>query len=648
MCGITGFIPAEKLSKESINTIVLNMTNQIASRGPDSFGSWVDDQARIGLGHRRLAILDLSKAGHQPMESSCGRYILTFNGEIYNHLDIRKSLERKSHFLKWNGLSDTETLLKLIETYGPEKALNELTGMFAFGLWDKKNNQLFLARDRMGEKPLYFGWVNNSFVFASELKAIKAYPGFENPINSAALAKFMQLKYVPTPSSIYENIYKLEPGKYINVSLNNFQTKDIVSKTYWSLDDEIKNSKRYLLSRSQNTLEQFHNLLSSSINSQMISDVPLGAFLSGGIDSSLIVSLMQELSPHPIKTFTIGFNEGEFNEADYAKKVAAHIGTDHHELIVTPELAMDCIPLLPNIYDEPFADSSQIPTYLVSQFAKNHVSVVLSGDGGDELFAGYNRYLWAPQIWKKISKAPNLIQKILINLGCRLSSRKWNSLFKYMDVDQPGEKIHKVCNALKNSESFNLFFLNLIAEQNPYENLLTNSSSTHNLFQDTPMLDNKLNLSNLENMMRIDSLNYLPDDILCKVDRAAMSVGLETRVPFLDKDLVSFAWRLSGENKIYNGQGKYILRQLLRQYVPSHLIERPKTGFGVPIGFWLRGPLRGWAEELLDFNNIKNSGHFNPMIVKQLMDEHISGKKDWSSCLWSILMFQSWLKLQKL
>lgn len=648
MCGITGFIPAEKLSKQSINTIVLKMTNQIASRGPDSFGSWVDDHARIGFGHRRLAILDLSNAGHQPMESSCGRYILTFNGEIYNHLDIRKSLESKSHFFKWNGLSDTETLLKLIEAYGPEKALNELNGMFAFGLWDKKNNQLFLARDRIGEKPLYFGWVNNSFVFASELKAIKAYPGFENPINSSALAKFMQLKYVPTPFSIYENIYKLEPGKYINVSLNNFQTKDIVSKTYWSLDDEIKNSKRYLLSSSQNTLKQFHNLLSSSINSQMISDVPLGAFLSGGIDSSLIVSLMQELSPHPIKSFTIGFNEDEFNEADYAKKVAAHIGTDHHELIVTPELAMDCIPLLPNIYDEPFADSSQIPTYLLSRFAKNHVSVVLSGDGGDELFAGYNRYLWAPQIWKKISKAPNLIQKILINLGSRFSSRQWNSLLKYMDVDQPGEKIYKVCNALKNSESFNLFFLNLIAEQNPYENLLINSSSTQNLFHDTPLLDNKVNLSNLENMMRIDSLNYLPDDILCKVDRAAMSVGLETRVPFLDKNLISFAWRLSSENKIYNGQGKYILRQLLRQYVPSHLIERPKTGFGVPIGFWLRGPLRGWAEELLDFNNIKNSGHFNPIIVKQIMDEHTSGKKDWSSCLWSILMFQSWLKLQKL
>lgn len=592
MCGITGFIPAEKLSKQSINAIVLKMTNQIASRGPDSFGSWVDDHARIGFGHRRLAILDLSNAGHQPMESSCGRYILTFNGEIYNHLDIRKSLESKSHFFKWNGLSDTETLLKLIEAYGPEKALNELNGMFAFGLWDKKNNQLFLARDRIGEKPLYFGWVNNSFVFASELKAIKAYPGFENPINSSALAKFMQLKYVPTPFSIYENIYKLEPGKYINVSLNNFQTKDIVSKTYWSLDDEIKNSKRYLLSSSQNTLKQFHNLLSSSINSQMISDVPLGAFLSGGIDSSLIVSLMQELSPHPIKSFTIGFNEDEFNEADYAKKVAAHIGTDHHELIVTPELAMDCIPLLPNIYDEPFADSSQIPTYLLSRFAKNHVSVVLSGDGGNKLFAGYNRYLWAPQIWKKISKAPNLIQKILINLGSRLSSRQWNSLFKYMDVDQPGEKIYKVCNALKNSGSFNLFFLNLIAEQNPYENLLINSSSTQNLFHDTPLLDNKVNLSNLENMMRIDSLNYLPDDILCKVDRAAMSVGLETRVPFLDKNLISFAWRLSSENKIYNGQGKYILRQLLRQYVPSHLIERPKTGFGVPIGFWLRTPSR--------------------------------------------------------
>jgi asparagine synthase (glutamine-hydrolysing) len=646
LCGITGFLNLNSFNQETATPILKEMTNLLTHRGPDSSGYWLRDQPMIALGHRRLSILDLSAAGHQPMASACGRYILAYNGEIYNHLEIRKILEKKNPGIKWTGFSDTETLLKLIEVYGPEKAVSKLTGMFAFGVWDKKNNQLFLARDRMGEKPLYFGWVNNSFVFASELKAIKAYPGFKNPINSMALAKFMQLKYVPAPSSIYENIYKLEPGKFINISLHNFQTQEIVSKPYWTLDDEIKNGKEKLLARSQNTLEQFHSLLSSSIHSQMISDVPLGAFLSGGIDSSLIVSLMQELSLQPIKTFTIGFNEDEFNEANYAKKVAAHIGTDHHELVVTPELAMDCIPLLPNIYDEPFADSSQIPTYLVSRFAKNHVSVVLSGDGGDELFAGYNRYLWAPQIWQKISKAPNFIQNILINFGSRLSPSQWNSLLKYIDVDQPGEKIYKVCNALKNSESFNHFFLNLIAEKNPYENLLINSSSTQNLFLDSPLLDNNLNLSNLENMMRIDSLNYLPDDILCKVDRAAMSVGLEARVPFLDKDLVSFAWRLSSENKIYNGQGKYLPRQLLSQYVPNHLIERPKTGFGVPIGSWLRGPLRGWAEELLNFNNVKNSGHFNPMIVNQLMDEHVSGKKDWSSCLWSILMFQSWLESQ--
>jgi asparagine synthase (glutamine-hydrolysing) len=599
----------------------------------------------ISFGHQRLSILELSPAGRQPMFSANGRFALVYNGEFYNHLACRKDLAESGFAISWKGSSDTETLLEMISALGLEKTLKLTTGMFSLALWDKVEKKLFLARDRFGEKPLYYGWQGDSFLFGSELKALRIHPQFLHEIDSNALGLFLQYNYVPTPLSIYRGISKLTPGSILSVSLEN---TTVCINTYWSTIDTTISGKKYpFRGNVAEAINETENVLKRAVQSQLLADVPLGAFLSGGIDSSLIVSLMSAVSNTPVNTFTIGFDEIGFNEAVYAKKIASHLGANHTELYINPKDCFDVIPLLGSIYDEPFADSSQIPTYLVSKLAAGSVKVALSGDGGDELFGGYNRYFFAEKLWNNLKFTPKPFRSGLYSTINKLNIQQWDVLSSILHYVLPkkyqfsnlSDKLKKA-SSLLTVESFDDVYFRLVKQwDNPGEILNFDYNPQRN-----KLIGSDLFQDNMDKMMLNDLLTYLPDDILCKVDRAGMAVSLESRIPFLDHNVFTFSSSLPLSFKIKKGTSKWILREILKKYIPENLINRPKMGFGIPLEAWLRGPLKEWADDLLGEKIINKSGLLNPKVVRQKWEEHISGKRNWHYQLWAILMFQAWYK----
>jgi asparagine synthase (glutamine-hydrolysing) len=642
MCGITGiFSPQLPPATETCR----RMADQLQHRGPDDAGVWQDPEAGVALGHTRLSIQDVSLHGHQPMVSPSERYILSYNGEIYNFKELHKEL--KTAGVTFRGHSDTEILLTAIETWGMEQTLPRLTGMFAFALWDRSERVLTLARDRMGEKPLYYGWQGKSFLFASELKALTVHPDWQGEIDRDALTLYMRYHYIPAPHSIYKNVFKLSPGTFLQISPESPTHPS--PKPYWQIKNVAEQGVRDLFKGDDHeAVNALDNLLRDTIRGQMISDVPLGAFLSGGIDSSTVVALMQAESNRQVKTFTIGFHEGEFNEADQAKAVARHLGTEHTELYVTPQQSLEVIPRLPQLYDEPFADPSQIPTFLVSEMTRREVTVGLSGDGGDEQFCGYNRYFLGRSLWNKMHRVPLAMRRTAAVGMNALSARQWSRLLAVLRPilpekflkRMPDDKLFKLASALT-AKSPDEMYRNLVTSWNRPHEVVLGGKEPHTLVSDPtqwPDLDDFV-----QRMQFFDSVSYLPDDILVKVDRAAMGVSLETRVPFLDHRVVEFAWRVPLSMKIRNGQGKWLLRKVLQRYVPQSLIERPKMGFSVPIDHWLRHELRDWAEALLNENRLNREGFFDATLVRHKWQEHLSGKRNWQYLLWDVLMFQAWL-----
>ena len=665
MCGLAGFLTADLGGSCSSGNVVARMAIAIQYRGPDDAGVWVDQAAGIALSHRRLAVLDLSSAGAQPMHSAQGRYVIAFNGEIYNHLELRRELD--CHVAsplaktpewrgdgRWRGHSDTETLLACFEAWGIEATVKKCIGMFAFAVWDKASRALTLGRDRIGEKPLYYGWQGagsqRAFLFGSELKAFKAHPAFAADIDRGALALLLRHNYIPTPYSIYRGIAKLLPGCLLRVSLAQPEPK---IQAYWRVQDVVHNGIAHpFAGTAEEAADELERLAKKAIAQQMIADVPLGAFLSGGVDSSTVVALMQAQSSRPIKTFTIGFREQGYNEAEHAKAVARHLGTDHTELYVSPQQAMDVISILPALYCEPFADSSQIPNFLVSQLARQHVTVSLSGDAGDELFGGYNRYVLGKKLWTKLQLLPVSVRRVLAGALTSLSPDRWNYVLERMQGLLPpglgqaniGDKVHRAACVMTARDSAELYRL-LVSHWTDPASVVINGKEPLTVLSDPvqqPATDHYLH-----QMMALDLLSYLPDGILCKVDRAAMGVSLETRVPFLDHRIVEFAWSLPLAYKLRNGVGKWPLREVLYRHVPREMIERPKMGFAVPLHDWLRGPLRGWAEDLLNEQRLREQGYFHPAPIRQKWTEHLEGQRNWATHLWSVLMFQAWLNFER-
>jgi asparagine synthase (glutamine-hydrolysing) len=655
MCGITGYCGGKwHTGTEGTERQLLVMADALTSRGPDSYGYWSDSKQTIALAHRRLAVVDLSTTGHQPMLSPSGRYVIAFNGEIYNHLDLREQLAvGGSNRINWQGHSDTETLIVGIEAWGLEDTLKKSVGMFAFALWDREEQVLVLARDRIGEKPLYYGCQKGIFLFGSELKALKAHPAFEGEIDRDAITLQLRHNYIPSPFSIYKGVRKLLPGSFLKLPVRRglFSVTELPEPTpYWSFVDAIiRGIENPFDGSDSDSVDMLDHLLRESVRHQMLADVPLGAFLSGGVDSSSVVALMQAQSSRPVKTFSIGFDVTGYNEAVYAKAVARHLGSEHTELYVSPQQAMDVIPRLPTLYDEPFSDSSQIPTFLVSEMTRQHVTVSLSGDAADELFGGYNRYLLTSRLWSKLNRLPSAVRCWGETALTALSPDQWNKLLGAVQHFMPptwrlanlGDKLHKGAGVI-GCNSIDSLYLRLVTHWDAPSSLVIGANEPGTLLTAPNTLLSFL--GGIERMMALDTMTYLPDDILVKVDRAAMGVSLETRVPFLDHRVVEFAWSLPMSKKIRNGQSKWILRQLLYKYVPKQLIERPKMGFGMPIGSWLRGPLRGWAESMVDESRLRQEGFFNPAPIRKKWNEHLSGQRNWQDHLWDVLMFQAWLE----
>jgi asparagine synthase (glutamine-hydrolysing) len=625
------------------------MANTLRHRGPDDFGAWVDAATGIALGHRRLSILDLSPLGHQPMHSASGRYALSFNGEIYNFRALRSELEDLGHTFR--GHSDTEVMLACFSQWGVHQAVKRFNGMFAFALWDREESLLHLARDRFGEKPLYYGWLGKTFVFASELKAVRAHPDFESDIDRDVLALYFRHGYIPAPYSIYRGVSKVPPGTVLTMAPETGFPPSVI--TYWSVRAVAEQgSANPFTGTETEAIARLDELLRDAVKLRMEADVPLGAFLSGGVDSSTIVALMQAQSAEPVRTFSIGFHETAYNEAPYAKAVAKHLGTAHTELYVTPEEAMAVIPRIPTLYDEPFADPSQIPTFLVSQLARRDVTVSLSGDAGDELFAGYANYFWGLRIWRLIGWMPRSLRALSAGGLARLSPASWESLFRMIEPIFPkhlrqrnlGLKLRVLADLLP-AECAETLYRAILTHWDAPGSLVIGASEPPTPLTDRTQWGNFPDL--LRRMMYSDAMMYLPDDILVKVDRASMGVSLEARVPLLDHRVVEFAWQLPVSMKVRDGRGKWILRQVLSQYVPAALIDRPKMGFGVPIGAWLRGPLKEWAEALLDEKRLKDQGLLNPDPIRDKWGEHLSGTMNWEIPLWDVLVFQAWLEQEQ-
>ena len=639
MCGITGFLKLSKTIAADFNEgHIIQMTQALSHRGPDHNNIWTEDN--IFLGHTRLSILDLSSKGNQPLMSKSKRHVIIFNGEIYNFKELKSKLNLS---IKWKGNSDTEVFCECIEKLGIKKTLNLSRGMFAFAIWDRVKKKLTLGRDRIGEKPIYYGFLKGQFIFASELKSIKVMKKYGLDIDNEAMNLMIKFGYIPSPYSIYKNIFKLEPGTMLEIS--NYKKQQKISQ--WWTNNLVFNQTKS--KQNANILDQqLHETLKLAVKEQMVSDAPIGAFLSGGIDSSLIVSLMQEQSIKKINTFTIGFSEAEYDEAKYAKQVSKIIGTNHNEFYVSAKDTINLIEKIPYVYDEPFADSSQIPTMLISNLTSKHVKVCLSGDGGDELFGGYNRYLWSNLIINKLNNVPLKIRNFIAMSCHSISPDMYTKMFNLIShlfspnlrFPNAGDKIHKFADLIKFNSKEDLYLKMISQWQEPISS--SSSEKINIIFDKIKNWDN--NISNIENMMNIDLNMYLPDDILVKIDRAAMSCGLETRVPFLDKRVVELAWKIPLNQKIINKKGKMPLRKILRKYIPQELIERPKQGFGVPIGHWLRGPLKEWANDLLDQKKLKNHSFLNDDLIIKRWNEHLSGKRNWHYPLWNVLMLQSWLE----
>ncbi|MCM2319613.1 MAG: asparagine synthase (glutamine-hydrolyzing) [Pseudomonas sp.] len=650
MCGLAGFWSAGVDDTSASSGIAWRMANTLRSRGPDDGGVWVDQAHNLAFGHRRLAIIDLSPAGHQPMVSVCTRFVIVFNGEIYNHLELRERLETEGKAPPWRGHSDTETLLAGFVAWGVERTLQACVGMFAIALWDRQARRLSLARDRLGEKPLYYGWQGNTLLFGSELKALKAHPAFRASVDRGALALLLRHNCIPAPYSIYQGIAKLLPGHFISIPLHDAVTaRTTRPQAYWRLNDVVERGLSDPFTGSpEEAIDLLHDQLSKSIGAQMLADVPLGTFLSGGIDSSTIAALMQAQSSRPVRTFTIGFDEGGYDEGGHAKAVARHLGTEHTELYVHPEDIMAMIPHLPAMYCEPFSDSSQLPTFLVSRLARQQVTVALSGDGGDELFGGYNRYLMARRVWEQTQQLPLFARQAAASMLRAVAPATWDRLFelaktvlpKSLHLAIPGDKAQKLADVLELSDE-QAFFRQLTSHWKDPASVVIGAREPRTRLSDPTAWPRSDSFEHW--MMAMDAQTYMADDILVKVDRAAMATSLETRVPMLDHRVVELAWRMPLELKIREGQGKWLLRQVLYRHVPQELIERPKQGFGIPLDSWLRGPLRDWAEGLLDEGRLRQEGYFHPEPIRQLWNEHLSGRRNWQYQLWDVLMFQSWL-----
>lgn len=641
MCGIAGFFGRDCRGGD-LSVLAAAMASTLVHRGPDDAGVWADDSEGVCFAHRRLAIIDLSSAGRQPMISVCGRFVIAFNGEIYNHAELRAALESECAAVAWRGHSDTETLLAACAAWGLEAALRRATGMFALALWDRAERRLTLARDRLGEKPLYYGWQGNAFLFGSELKALRAHPTWQAGVDRAALARYMRVGYVPTPLTIWRGIRKLLPGAILVIAADTPPGVLPEPTFYWRALDVASAATAGDLD-DRHAIESLDALLRQAIGGQMMADVPLGAFLSGGVDSSIVVALMQVQASRPVRTFSIGFDEADYDEARHARAVAAHLGTDHTELLLSPADALSVIPRLSEMYDEPFGDSSQIPTHLVAALARRHVAVSLSGDGGDELFGGYNRYVWGRLLWRRIGHLPRGLRLLAGRLITAISPMRWDSLGavlpQRMRLPAFGDKLHKLAGVVGAADA-DEFYQRLISQQREPGSIVIGATDAESWAEREAKVFAGHDLS--ERMMFHDLVGYLGDDILTKVDRAAMAVSLETRVPLLDHRIVEFALRLPLHMKIRNGQGKWLLRQVLYRYVPQNLIERPKQGFSIPLDAWLRGPLRDWAEELLDEGRLNHEGYLHPEPIRQKWREHLSGHRNWQHWLWNVLMFQAW------
>jgi len=646
MCGFAGFLGSECVEEEDKKRAVL-MGDSLRHRGPDDSGVWIEPGFGIGVSHTRLSIQDLSSAGSQPMNSQSGRFVIAFNGEIYNFKELAGELRESQYVLE--GGSDTEVLLGCIECFGLEKTLSLIIGMFAFALFDKRERQLILVRDRVGEKPLYYGWQSGVFLFGSEIRALDTHPACEAILNQRSIANLLAYSYIPDPDSIYCGVSKLLPGHSVVLSFDGSPGDESVSR-WWSFPSpDIAQRARKTHGGLGESVESLNRVLNDVISDQSIADVPTGVFLSGGIDSSLTAAIMQRQSDSPVKTFTIGYDEPDYNEADHAKRIAEHLGTDHHELIVTPEHILDLVATISKYYDEPFADSSQLPTVLLSKLASEHVTVALSGDGGDEIFGGYNRYLWAEKLnGPFVSKVPLCLKRGVaggILLIPELFIAQWFDWAKRWlrlgsSVQVPAEKLRKLAKALKSDSREAL-----------YRSLTTTCPAGELLIEVTPsnLIERHGETANVgtgstEKMMRLDSVSYLPGDILVKVDRASMAFGLEVRAPFLDLRTIDFANSLPMEMKVTKSSGKIILKSLLQQYIPQELFSRPKSGFAIPVGRWLCGPLRDWGDSLLSREILNEQGIFNATAVRRMWEDHITGRENNVSCLWGILMFQSWMR----
>lgn len=647
MCGIAGILRRGG-GQTSIRDNVARMTTALAHRGPDDSAIWTDADARISLGQRRLAIQDLSAAGAQPMHSDCGRFSVTYNGEFYNHFEIRAELEAAGAAPNWRGHSDTETMLYAIRHWGIEEALQRLNGMFAFALWDARDRVLTLCRDRFGEKPLFYAWIGGEFVFASELKAFAALPNWNASIDRRALTAFMRYSYVPAPWTIWQGVRKLVAGSMLSIPESVVPGELPQPQAYWSMREQVAAGQHRRLTDPAVAVNELERLLSQAVVRQSISDVPLGAFLSGGIDSSTIVALMQKHSSRPVKTFSIGFAEADFNEAAHARGVALHLGTDHTELIVSSSDARDVIPKLARIYDEPFGDSSQIPTRLVAALARRSVTVALSGDAGDELFGGYNRHVWGARLQARFGRLPaparsglaaaiRLMAPEPTNTIGRLAGRVLPQRYRLLRAGDQMAKIGRIVG----SSSFDDMYRRLSSIDDEPSRAIIGGSEPGSWFTEQ-IADIDPSLDSLDRMTLSDALSYLTDDILQKVDRAAMSVSLETRVPFLDRDVVEFSCRVPPHLKVRNGEGKWLVRQVLGRHVPGQLVDRPKTGFGIPLDDWLRGPLRSWASDLLASDRLDRQGWFDTQRVGHVWAEHLAGGRNHGSWLWNVLTVQAW------
>lgn len=649
MCGIAGLLRPGGADDSALRGIAARMADALAHRGPDAAGTWAHPSAGVGFGHRRLSILDLTAAGAQPMRSACGRFTVTFNGEIYNHLELRRALEAEGAAPDWSGHSDTETLLQAVRHWGVRDALARFIGMFAFALWDEAEQTLTLARDRFGEKPLFYGASGRDLVFGSELKALAAHPDWAPTLDRAALTAFMRYAYVPAPASIWREIRKLPPASFVTfraVAASPGALPEPVA--YWSHREVVVAAQHAAVADEEEAVAELERLLTVAVRRQCLSDVPLGAFLSGGIDSSTIVALMQAQAGQPVRTFTIGFAEGAFNEADDARKVAQHLGTAHTELTVDARTAMELIPRLPRMYDEPFGDSSQIPTHLVAALARRHVTVALSGDAGDELFGGYNRHVWGGALNARLKPLPGPVKQALAGVLRALSPEPIDTLARLVGPMLPprlrlrraGDQAGKLAQLIGARALDDMFRLLCSIDPDPATAVI--GGHEDKAWADREMDRAPGTLDPLTRMTLADSLNYLSDDILQKVDRAAMAVSLEARIPFLDRDVVAFAARVPPAMKVRDGRGKWLVRQVLYRHVPAALVDRPKTGFSIPLDDWLRGPLKAWACDLLSPARLKRQGLFAPEPVTRALAEHLEGRRSRGYWLWNVLMAQAW------